>query len=118
MGRAEFEQALAGAREVEITVTGRRSGRQITIPVWFVEEGERVYLLPMRGSDADWYRNLLNNPTIRVAVGGAEHTTKVTPITDPSKVSEVVDRFRRKYGTRDVEAYYSKLDVAVEVPLS
>ena len=59
-------------REIQITVTGRKSGRQITIPVWFVEEGEERYLLPVRGSDADWCRNLLKNPTIRVAAGGAE----------------------------------------------
>jgi deazaflavin-dependent oxidoreductase (nitroreductase family) len=118
MGPAELERTLEGAREIEITVTGRRTGRQITIPVWFVKEDEKLYLLPLRGSDTDWYRNLLRNPTIRVAAGGAEHTSKAAPVTDPGRVSEVVDKFRRKYGSRDVEAYYSKLDVAVEVPLS
>ena len=118
MGAAELEQALESTREIQITVTGRKSGRQITIPVWFVEEGEELYLLPVRGSDADWYRNLLKNPTIRVAAGRAEHTTRVAPITDPGRVSEVLDKFRSKYGARDVEAYYSKRDATVEVPLT
>jgi deazaflavin-dependent oxidoreductase (nitroreductase family) len=116
MGRAELENALRDASEVEITVTGRKSGRQITIPVWFVEEGETLYLLPMRGSDADWYRNLVKNPTIRLAADGAEHTTRVQPTTDPGKVRKVVDKFRAKYGTGDVEAYYTKPDAAVEIP--
>jgi deazaflavin-dependent oxidoreductase (nitroreductase family) len=118
MACPEFEKALEGTREIEITVTGRTSGRQITIPVWFVQEDERVYLLPVRGSDADWYRNLLKNPTIRLAADGAEHTTSVTPITDPARVRGVVDKFRPKYGNRDVEEYYSNSDVAVEVPLA
>jgi hypothetical protein len=29
-----------------------------------------------------------------------------------------LDRFRAKYGAQDVEAYYPKQDVAVEVPLA
>jgi len=30
----------------------------------------------------------------------------------------VVEKFRAKYGADDVKKYYSKFDVAVEVPLS
>jgi hypothetical protein len=118
MAVGEFKQALEGAREVEITVAGRRSGRQITIPVWFVQDSGALFLLPVRGPDADWYKNLVKNQAIRLAVDGAEHTTRVNPITEPTRVSEVVDRFRAKYGSRDVEAYYSRPEVAVEVPLT
>jgi deazaflavin-dependent oxidoreductase (nitroreductase family) len=118
MAAGEFEQALEGAREVDITVTGRRSGRQITIPVWFVKEDDRLFLLPVRGPDADWYKNLVKNQTIRLAVDGAEHTTRVTPITEPTRVGDVVDRFRAKYGAGDVASYYSRPEVAVEVPLT
>jgi hypothetical protein len=32
--------------------------------------------------------------------------------------AQVLDKFRAKYGARDVEAYYPKQDVAVEVPLA
>ena len=118
MGVAEFEKALGSSREVEITVTGRTSGRQITIPVWFVHENDKLYLLPVRGADADWYKNLVKNPTISLAIDGAGHQTRVTPITDPARVSDVVDKFRAKYGARDVQAYYSRPDVAVEVPVT
>jgi hypothetical protein len=41
----------------------------------------------------------------------------VVPITDKSRVDEIVEKFRAKYGARDVEAYYPKHDVAVEIPL-
>jgi hypothetical protein len=33
-------------------------------------------------------------------------------------VGEVVEKFRAKYGAGNVKKYYSKIDVAVEVPLT
>ena len=104
---------LSRYREINITVTGRKSGRVISIPVWFVLEGDKLYLLPVQGSDTQWYKNVLNNPTIRIDARGAEAEVKVVPITDATQVSSVVEKFRAKYGTNDVKKYYSKLDVAV-----
>jgi deazaflavin-dependent oxidoreductase (nitroreductase family) len=118
MANEEFKKALESSREIELTVTGRTSGREISIPVWFVREGEKLYLVPVRGSDSDWYKNVLKVPTIRLTAGGAQLTARATPITDPAKVSEILDKFRAKYGAQDVKAYYSKQDVAVEVPLA
>jgi hypothetical protein len=118
MAVGEFKQALHCAREVGITVAGRGSGRQITIPVWFVRDSGTLFLLPVRGPDADWYKNLVKNQAIRLAVDGTVHTTWVNPTTEPMRVSEVVDRFRAKYGSRDVETYYSRPEVAIEVPLT
>jgi hypothetical protein len=44
---------LQTASETELTVTGRRSGRDVSDPVWFVQEGERLYLLPVGGARRD-----------------------------------------------------------------
>jgi hypothetical protein len=117
MAMANFTQALASTRELEITVTGRTSGRKSSRPVWFVHEGETLYLLPVEGSDSDWYKNILRTPTMTISAGGTEITLNVKPITDPHKVSEVVEKFRAKYGAADVQRYYSKFDVAVEASL-
>ncbi len=65
MAQTDFRTALQGANEIEITVTGRTSGRSLSYPVWFALEGEKLYLLPVRGSDTDWYKNLRKTPTIR-----------------------------------------------------
>src|SRR5258708_15049921 len=86
----DFLKALDSTGEIELTVTGRRTGREISIPVWFVREGNRLYLVPVRGSDSDWYKNVLKAPTIRVTAGGAQLTARATPITDPAKVDEIV----------------------------
>ena len=47
MRLAEFKQARERTGEIEMRVTGRTSGREIAIPVWFVEQGAKVSLLPV-----------------------------------------------------------------------
>ncbi len=118
MANEQFTRALESTREIQLTVTGRKSGREITLPVWFVQQGGTLYLLPVRGSGSDWYKNVLREPTIRLTAGDAQLTPRATPITDPARVAQVVDMFRAKYGADDVEAYYPKRDAAVEVPLT
>jgi deazaflavin-dependent oxidoreductase (nitroreductase family) len=112
----EFEEALKNTDEIEITVTGRKSGRMISNPVWFVQEGVKLYLLPVKGSDSDWYKNILKTPTMRLNAGGKEWSAEVKPVTDKASVHDIVEKFRNKYGADQVKKYYSKFDVAVDVP--
>ena len=118
MAKADLKKALDSTDEIELTVTGRKSGRKTSRPVWFVQEGERVYLLPVKGSNTEWLKNVLKNPTITITVNGLKSSVKATPIKDPAKVSQVVEKFRAKYGAGNVKKYYSKFDVAVEVRLT
>jgi deazaflavin-dependent oxidoreductase (nitroreductase family) len=104
---------LSRSREITITVTGRKSGRAISIPVWFVSDDDKLYLLPVQGPDTQWYKNVLKNPSLRVKAGSAEAEVQAAPITDAKQVSSVVEKFRAKYGKNDVKKYYSRWDVAV-----
>jgi deazaflavin-dependent oxidoreductase (nitroreductase family) len=104
---------LSRSREITITVTGRKSGRTISNPVWFVSDGDQLYLLPVQGSDTQWYKNVVKNPSIKIKAGGAEAEFKATPLTDSKQVSSVAEKFRAKYGISDVKKYYAKFDVAV-----
>jgi deazaflavin-dependent oxidoreductase (nitroreductase family) len=108
-----LKDRLSRSREINITVTGRKSGRSISIPVWFVLEGDTLYLLPVQGSDTQWYKNVLKNPSIRIEAGGTEAEVRAVPVKDATQVKSVVEKFRDKYGTKDVKKYYSKFDVAV-----
>ena len=108
-----LKDRLSRYREINISVTGRKSGRAISRPVWFVLEGDKLYLLPVQGSATQWYKNVLNKPAIRVSARDVEARLEVVPITDAARVSSVVEKFREKYGAGDVKKYYSKLDVAV-----
>jgi deazaflavin-dependent oxidoreductase (nitroreductase family) len=108
-----LKNRLSKGREINITVTGRKSGRAISIPVWFVLEDNKLYLLPVSGSDTQWYKNVLKNPMIRIDAGAEKAQPKVVPVTDPKQVASVAEKFRAKYGPGDVKKYYSKFDAAV-----
>ena len=108
---------LARYQQIKLTVTGRKSGRSISVPIWFVFEDDTLYLLPVQGSDTQWYKNVLNNPAIKIDARGEEAELIAVPITDAKRVSPVVEKFRAKYGAGDVKKYYSKFDVAVVVTI-
>jgi deazaflavin-dependent oxidoreductase (nitroreductase family) len=108
-----LQDRLSRYQQITITVTGRKSGRTISNPVWFVFEDGKLYLLPVRGSDTQWYKNVLKNAAIRIDARGEKAELAAVPITDHKQVSSVIEKFRGKYGAGDVKKYYSKFDVAV-----
>ena len=116
--RTDIKESLTKYQEINISVTGRKSGRTISIPVWFVFEGGRLYLLPVQGTNTQWFKNVQEKPSIRIDAGDATAESQVLPITDARQVASVVEKFRTKYGNNDVKKYYSKFDVAVLVQLS
>ena len=117
MSKADLYQRLNRASEITLSVKGRKSGRDIPRPVWFVHEGNTLYLLPNYGSDTNWYKNLLVEPTLKISVngGGEEIRSKGKPITNSNRVKDIFGKFESKYGK--VKQYYPKVDVAVEAPL-
>lgn len=112
-----LKDQLSRSSEIKISVTGRKSGRTISIPIWFALDGDKIYLLPVQGSDTQWYKNVLKNPSIRIGAGSVEAESKAVPITEAKEVASVVEKFRAKYGKGDVKKYYSKFDVAVLVQM-
>jgi hypothetical protein len=117
MAKADPYQRLNRVNEVELSVKGRKSGRDIPRPVWFVNEGSTLYLLPVLGSDTNWYQNLLVSPTLKISVNDLDIPARGKPITDRNKVDDIVRKFKSKYGEGEVKKYYTKFDVAVEVPV-
>jgi hypothetical protein len=121
MSKADLYQRLNRVSEIVLSVKGRKSGRDIPRPVGFVHEGNTLYLLPVQGSDTNWYKNLLIDPTLKISAngGGEEEEIPVRgkAITDRNSVDDIVRKFKSKYGEGNVKKYYPKVDVAVEVPL-
>jgi deazaflavin-dependent oxidoreductase (nitroreductase family) len=116
-GNDTLKDRLSRYREITITVTGRKSGRPISNPVWFVVDVDKLYLLPVKGSDTQWYKNVLKKPTLQIEARGAEAELRAVPITEAKQVASVVEKFRDKYGVGDVKKYYSKFDVAVSAQM-
>lgn len=112
-----FAKALKRRREISITVTGRRTGRAITIPVWFVSDNQSIWLLPVSGSDTQWYQNLLKDSAIAIQAGDVRRDLRARLLKDERAASTVIEQFREKYSPEEIKRYYTRLDVAVEVPL-
>jgi deazaflavin-dependent oxidoreductase (nitroreductase family) len=111
--KKNLQDRLAKYRQIKLSVMGRKTGQTISVPVWFVFDGDKLYLLPVRGSDTHWYRNVLENPSIRIEAKGEEGEFLALPIKEAQSVKSVIEKFRDKYGAGDVKKYYSKFDVAV-----
>jgi hypothetical protein len=118
MPSANLKDRLSRYRQIKLSVVGRNTGRRISHPVWFVFESDKLFLLPVRGSETQWYKNVLENPEIRIDARGARAKLKARPTAQPKTVKSVVEKFREKYGATDVKKYYANFDVAVHAPLS
>ncbi len=78
--KGDLKDRLSRYSEIDLSVTGRKSGRTISQPVWFVWDNDRLYLLPVKGSDTQWYKNALKNPAVRIDARGAEAEFNAVPI--------------------------------------
>jgi deazaflavin-dependent oxidoreductase (nitroreductase family) len=113
-----FTLALNKARQIKITMIGRNTGRTITLPVWFVHTDDTLWLLPVHGSNTQWYQNLIKNPTITIKVGREERTLKAKMFKNATAVNEVIESFRKKYTPEIITKLYpGPLNAAVRVKL-
>jgi deazaflavin-dependent oxidoreductase (nitroreductase family) len=113
-----FSRALKDRRQISISVIGRRSGQTITLPVWFVLAEEALWLLPVHGSQTQWYRNLLMNPAITIKAGGERLTLQARALKGGQAVRRVIRWFREKYTPEIIARLYpGPLNVAVKVRL-
>lgn len=113
----QFKSVLLRKRELELSVTGRKSKKKLPRPVWFVVKEDSIFLLPAEGSSTQWYRNLLKNPALKLKAGSSTFVGEGNFLMDKADVQEVVKMFTTKYGDKDMKKYYTLLDVAVRLKL-
>jgi deazaflavin-dependent oxidoreductase (nitroreductase family) len=118
MGEQSLPEILKKRRQISITVIGRRTGREITLPVWFVVDDKSVWLLPVYGSKTQWFRNLGTNRAIAIRVGKDRYDLQARLLKDAATVRGVIERFRGKYTAEEIKRWYTGLDAAVQVPFS
>ena len=63
-----FER-LADKDFAYLTTTGRRTGKEHTIEIWFALHDGHIYMLSGGGERADWVRNLKKTPQVRLRIG-------------------------------------------------
>lgn len=81
-----------------LTTTGRRSGRDHEIEIWFATDGASLYLISGGGDRSDWVRNLRADPRAKVRLG--DHALAVhgeAPMEPGDDRSRAVDLLHCKY---------------------
>jgi deazaflavin-dependent oxidoreductase (nitroreductase family) len=87
-----------------LTTMGRRSGLPREIEIWFTERDGRFYVIAEHRESAQWVRNILADPHVRIRVGDRAFTATARPLSDerePELVRAVKDLSYAKYAWSD-----------------
>jgi deazaflavin-dependent oxidoreductase (nitroreductase family) len=83
-----FER-LADKDFAYLTTTGRRTGKEHTIEIWFALHDGRIYMLSGGGDRADWVKNLRKTSRVRVRIATQAATAKARLVRAGTKEDEL-----------------------------
>ncbi len=116
---AAIRQALERDRTIDITTTGRKTGRPHRIEIWFHNLDGALYITGLPGRRG-WYANLHANPELTFHLKGSAHAdlpARARAIEDEAKRREVLERILERLGrSRDLEGWVGRAPL-VEVEL-
>jgi len=96
VAKADLEK-VANESTVEITTTGRKSGKAHTKPIWFVYDQGHLYLQSGQEGKSDWYQNLKKNPQMTLKIGTVTFQGKAKFIDDQNETERIHGLFSAKY---------------------
>ncbi len=104
----KIQEALERDRVVDITTTGRGTGRARRIEIWVHYLEGRLYLTGLPGRRS-WYANLRANPQLIVHLKQsirADLAATATPVLEASKRREIMSLILRRLGRlADLDAW-------------
>src|SRR5512143_574359 len=90
---------LIGKFVLLLTTTGRKSGKLRVTPLQYEEVDGCIYIAAALGQKADWFRNILANPAVRVRVRSRQFEGRAEPVTDPCRIAGFLElRLKRHPG--------------------
>src|SRR5262245_26911112 len=89
-------RALAGRSTLRLTHHGRKSGRPYEVTIWFVVDGDTVYL-PTADLRRQWTRNVRARPEVLLDVDGTRLSGRVSGRVADAELGRVVDLIQAKY---------------------
>jgi len=96
VAKADLEK-VANESTVELTTTGRKSGKAHTKPIWFVYDQGHLYLQSGKGGKSDWYQNLKKNPQMTLQIGTVTFQGKAKFIDEQKETERIHSLFSAKY---------------------
>ena len=91
------DELVASGRFVRIETRGARSGERRSVTVGYVDDGPSI-LIAAGSADADWARNLLDDPVCHVRIGSRSFDAVAEPLDGPDHARAVRELILR-YGT-------------------
>ena len=74
-----------------LTTIGRKSGKRRVTPLQYEEVKGDFYVASVRGSKADWIRNIQANPSVEVKVKTMNLHGQAKTITDPIQIADFLE---------------------------
>ena len=90
--------AVAKEKEVRLTTYGRKTGKESSVTIWVVTDGNRVYIRSGQGLNRHWPKNLLAKPEGTVQLGDKAVGFKSRHVTDPAEARHSSKLYVPKYG--------------------
>jgi deazaflavin-dependent oxidoreductase (nitroreductase family) len=81
-----------------ITYRGRKTGREYSLPVQYVQTGQTIYIMPGLPERKTWWRNLKETSPVQLILRGqslAGHATALKPASDSESIQEGLRLFLR-----------------------
>jgi deazaflavin-dependent oxidoreductase (nitroreductase family) len=87
---------IASLHTIVLTHYGRKSGKPYDVTIWFVVEGDRMFL-GTANKTRNWVRNIMVKPSVVIKAGNENFIATVSEIVDASMHDHVMDLVQRKY---------------------
>ena len=113
------KQALERDRTIDITTTGRQSGRPRRLEIWFHNLDGRIYITGLPGR-RDWYANIVANPEFTFHLKQtvqADPPGRARPIADEQERRDVLERILERLDRADQLERWVQEAPLVEVEL-
>ncbi len=97
--RSPFSGLLDGSVML-LTVRGRRTGTEYTLPVQYAEEGGTIWVLPGHHERKRWWRNLLDESSVRLRLRGHEFDAVAQALSgraNPSLAEDALAAYVRRF---------------------
>ena len=118
----DVKRALEQDRVIDITTTGKKTGRARTTEIWFHNIDGRFYITGTPGR-RDWFANLIAHPEFTFHLKEsvkADLAARATPISETSRRREIMGKIIDKLGGgRNLNAYVEDsplVEVELQVP--
>jgi deazaflavin-dependent oxidoreductase (nitroreductase family) len=120
----------AGSRLLVLKTIGWKTGQLRSTPLQYEELDGVYYVASARGTQADWYRNLIACPNVEVMVREKSFSTIAQPMTNSTEIANFLElRLRRhplfmgvmlrleglprKYSRSDLENFSKRLAIVI-----